>query len=178
MAPVRSVGRKKRGGAMRALIGHDSRRGLCAARAHLPSRSPLALVMVLRRLLGRRSLTALGAACARRGLGRSAGARLTAAGARGRGRERVGPESPGGCHSPVVAVRPAAFSEASQRRPRPAAGRWARTQPAGPRRAAAESRWAAAADAVFYRHRSLTLSDGGGLAGWGRERLHSSWVRL
>lgn len=108
------------GGAKRALIGRDTPTPRLRP-AHASHCSPLsALVMVLSRLLRRRSLTALGATCASRGLGRSAESgpgwgRLTAGGAGVRG--PVWSEGPGGCQSRATAVRPAALPEAPQRRP-------------------------------------------------------------
>lgn len=140
-------------------------------------------VMVLGYLLRRRSLAALGAACTRRGLGRSAGAGqagLTVAGAGGRG--------PAGSQGAASCGVPAGVAVGQRRLGRP------RTPRGVPEAPAARSRaWGAGLarrPAQRGRQRAappprLTLffidtgvSDSNGQADWGRERLHSSRVRI
>lgn len=88
-------------------------------------------------------------------------------------------ESPGRRRSRVTAVRPAAHSPRRSRGaggPQPGVGR--RRSPRARADGSAASHPAATADAVFYQHRILTLADSSEQADWGRERLHSSWVRI
>lgn len=88
-------------------------------------------------------------------------------------------ESPDRRRSRVTAVRPAAHSARRSRGsgcPQPGVGR--RRSPRARADGLAASCPAATADAVFYRHRILTLADSSGQADWGQERLHSSWVRI
>lgn len=153
-----------RGGGRR--LAAARRRRVRPARPSRRRRRPPSRVMVLGRgLLGLRSVSALGAACARRSLGTWTGT--------GQGLTRRAPDrSRGRGDRPEEAVPPASGPGNGRGAAAPARGVWGRRgRPGG-----SGPPWA---DAVFCRHRLVTPAQAGA---WGREEapqcLSQTWRGL